>query len=59
MNTKIQELHKKLVTLINESKLPAGVVLFIMRDCYKEIEQAYLESIQIENQQITEGADTE
>lgn len=55
MNTKIQELHQKLIALINECELPAGVVLFIMRDCYKEIEKAYVESIQIEMNNTQKG----
>lgn len=48
INLKIQQFHDDIQQLIVDSKLPVGVVFFILKDILKEIELAFQAGIQID-----------
>lgn len=52
MNLKIEALKQQLIQIIGSSNLPVGVILYLLKDLYTEIELLYQEQIQIEEQQL-------
>ena len=48
INLKIQQFHDNFQQLIVDSKLPVGVIFFILKDVLKEIELAFQAGIQID-----------
>ena len=58
LNSMIQELHSNLIKDINESKLPVGIVFFVLKDIFNETERSYINSLNMEKitkaEEITE-----
>ena len=48
INLKVQQFYDNLQQLIVDSKLPVGVIFFILKDILKEIELAFQAGIQID-----------
>lgn len=48
LNTLMQELHRNLIKDINASKLPVGVVYFVLKDIFNETENSYINAINAE-----------
>lgn len=48
LNTLMQELHRNLIKDINDSKLPVGVVYFVLKDIFNETENSYINAINAE-----------
>ena len=55
LNSMIQELHSNLIKDINESKLPVGIVFFVLKDIFNETERSYINSLNMEK--ITKAED--
>ena len=53
MNKKCDELFKNIVSDINKSDLPAGVVYFILKDILREAEKAYFSSLEEDELEVT------
>lgn len=49
-NTKLENLKKDLITLINNSKMPVGVVYYLLKDILLEIESSYKQTLALEQQ---------
>lgn len=41
LNNSLNDLRKEIVELINKSQVPVGVVYYIIKDVYRDIEIAY------------------
>ena len=48
INLKVQQFYDNLQQLIVDSKLPVGVIFFILKDILKEIELAFQAGIQLD-----------
>ena len=48
LNSIIQELHSNLIKDINESKLPVGIVFFVLKDIFNETERSFINAINTE-----------
>ena len=48
INLKVQQFYDNLQQLIVDSKLPVGVIFFILKDVLKEIELAFQAGIQLD-----------
>ena len=48
INTLIEELHNNLINDINSSKLPVGVVYFVLKDIFNETERGYINALNSE-----------
>lgn len=55
MNIQIEETRKTLVNDINNSGLPVGVALYILKDVMHELENAYNTVIQREYQNLMDN----
>lgn len=49
-NTKLNSLKINLINTINQSKLPVGVVYYLLKDILIEVEKTYNQSLFIEQQ---------
>ena len=49
-NTKLENLKKDLITLINNSKMPVGVVYYLLKDILSEVTTSYEQTLTIEQQ---------
>lgn len=58
INLQIEELKTKIVNIINESQLPVGVVKFIIKDLYNEINNIYEQTIEQEKLQQSKEVET-
>lgn len=52
LNTSMQELHRNLIKDINSSKLPVGIVYFVLKDIFNETENSYIKAINAEKSAI-------
>ena len=48
LNTMMQELQRNLIKDINASKLPVGIVYFVLKDIFNETEKSYIDAINTE-----------
>lgn len=48
INLKVQQFYDNLQQLIVDSKLPVGVIFFILKDILKEIELAFQAGVQLD-----------
>lgn len=48
LNTMIQELQSNLIKDINASKLPVGIVFFVLKDIFNETERSYINALNAE-----------
>ena len=48
LNTMIQELQSNLIKDINASKLPVGIVFFVLKDIFNETEKSYVNALNAE-----------
>ena len=48
LNTMIQELQSNLIKDINASKLPVGIVFFVLKDIFNETEKSYINALNAE-----------
>lgn len=49
-NTKLNLLKTNLINIINQSKLPVGMVYYLLKDILIEVEKTYNQSLFIEQQ---------
>lgn len=49
-NTKLENLKKDLITLINNSEMPVGVVYYLLKDISSEVESSYKQTLALEQQ---------
>jgi hypothetical protein len=49
-NIKLNSLKTNLINIINQSKLPVGVVYYLLKDILIEVEKTYNQSLFIEQQ---------
>lgn len=49
-NTKLNSLKINLINTINQSKLPVGVIYYLLKDILIEVEKTYNQSLFIEQQ---------
>ena len=54
LNTMIQELHSNLIKDINASKLPVGIVFFLLKDIFNATEKSYLDVLNAEKISMSE-----
>ena len=54
LNTMIQELHSNLIKDINASKLPVGIVFFVLKDIFNATEKSYIDVLNAEKISIPE-----
>ena len=48
LNSMIQELQSNLIKDINASKLPVGIVFFVLKDIFNETEKSYINALNTE-----------
>lgn len=60
-NTKLNDLRTNIINLIGQSELPVGMVYYMFKDLINELNDAYNQSIIIEQQveQLTKNTDDE
>ena len=51
LNTLIEDLQNKLIDDINNSQLPVGIIYYIAKDVFSQIETEYQKSLTLEKQQ--------
>lgn len=51
VNTLIEDLHKKLINDINSCQLPVGMIYFVAKDVFREIELGYQKELVREKEQ--------
>lgn len=49
LNTIIEELHNNLIENINKSQLPVGIIYFVMKDVFSEVEKGYIQELKSES----------
>ena len=54
MDKQISITYDKIVSALNESGLPAGVGVLILKDIYNNVNELYKQSLQTEEQTYTE-----
>ena len=63
LNSMIQELHSNLIKDINESKLPVGIVFFVLKDIFNETERSFINSLNMEKitkaEEVTEETEND
>lgn len=53
-NLKIEQLRQSISTLIGKSELDVGAVYFVLKDILREVEIAYIQQVQKENDEVQE-----
>ena len=53
-NLKIEQLRQSISALIGKSELDVGAVYFVLKDILREVEIAYIQQVQKENNEIQE-----
>lgn len=53
-NLKIEQLRQSISALIGKSELEVGAVYFVLKDILREVEIAYIQQVQKENNEIQE-----
>ena len=51
LNTLMEDLHNKLIKDINSCNLPVGVIYYVAKDVFREIEIGYQKQLAVEKQQ--------
>lgn len=59
LNTMINNLSSKLGRDINESHLPIGIVYFVVKDIFSDIQKIYEETLRTELEQSNESQEKE
>ena len=49
LNTIIEELHNNLIEDVNKSQLPVGIIYFVMKDVFSEVEKGYMQELRNES----------
>ena len=47
-NTLIEELHNNLINDINKSQLPVGIIYYVLKDVYSNVEYGYNKALEEE-----------
>jgi len=53
-NLKIEQLRQSISALIGKSELDVGAVYFVLKDILREVEIAYIQQVQKENDEVQE-----
>ena len=53
-NLKIEQLRQSISALIGKSELEVGAVYFVLKDILREVEIAYIQQVQKENNEMQE-----
>ena len=51
LNTLMENLQKKLIDDINNSQLPVGIIYYIAKDVFSQVETEYQKSLELEKQE--------
>ena len=51
LNTLMEDLQKKLINDINNSQLPVGIIYYIAKDVFSQVETEYQKSLALEKQE--------
>ena len=51
LNTLMEDLQKKLIDDINSSQLPVGIIYYIAKDVFSQVETEYQKSLALEKQE--------
>lgn len=54
-NTQVYNLKQNILNLINSQQLPISTIYFIIKDLYRDAEQALLETMKSEKREQTEN----
>ena len=52
LNTLIEELHNNLINDVNKSQLPVGIIYFVIKDVFSEVEKGYMQELKAESLNI-------
>ncbi len=55
LNFQINNVHQNIVNTIQNSDLPIGVMYFIIKSVYQEIEKLYLQQVMTEQSSLDES----
>lgn len=55
LNTLMEDLQKKLINDINNSQLPVGIIYYIAKDVFSQVETEYQKSLELEKQENSNG----
>ena len=55
LNFQIDNIHQNIINTIQNSGLPIGVMYFIIKSVYQEIEKLYLQQIMTEQSSLDEN----
>lgn len=59
LNTLIEKLHQNLINDINSSQLPVGIIYYVAKDVFSEIEKGYQNALSQENKKVEVVNDSE
>lgn len=51
LNTLMEDLQNKLINDINNSQLPVGIVYYVAKDVFSQIEKEYQKELEIEKEE--------
>lgn len=57
LNTLMEDLQNKLINDINNSQLPVGIVYYVAKDVFSQIEKEYQKELEIEKEETTENGE--
>ena len=49
LNTLMEELHNNLINDVNNSQLPVGIIYFVIKDVFSEVEKGYMQELKSES----------
>lgn len=55
LNFQINNVYQNIINIIQNSDLPIGVMYFIVKSIYQEIEKLYLQQVMIEQSSLDES----
>lgn len=59
LNTLIENLHQKLINDINNCQLPVGIIYYVAKDLFKEIEIGYQNALKDEMKEALDNSEKE
>jgi hypothetical protein len=57
LNTLMEDLQNKLINDINNSQLPVGIVYYVAKDVFSQIEKEYQKELEIEKEETIENGE--
>lgn len=57
LNTLMEDLQNKLINDINNSQLPVGIVYYVAKDVFSQIEKEYQKELEIEKEETVENGE--